>query len=239
MIFTGEIFNMYCEYANYKCWQLNVIELEKTDMGGVRHASAIISGENAYSLLKYEAGVHRVQRIPATERAGRIHTSTVSVSIIQNVDNIEINLKDKDLRIETKRASGAGGQHVNTTDSAVRIVHLPSGLSVECQNERSQTRNKELALIKLKTKLWQQQMDAQNTTKRTTKKSQIGSNYRNEKIRTYNFNQDRITDHRIDSGGTLYNLKGFLVGDQNLDEFILKIRQYYRKQMLIELIKNV
>lgn len=238
MLFASELHDMYCNYIQHKRWTIESIQLDTTELGGMRQSSLIVIGPDAYDFLKYEAGVHRVQRIPATEKSGRIHTSTVSVAVIPRPDDMDITINSRDLKIETKRASGAGGQHVNTTDSAVRIVHLPTGVAVECQTERSQIKNKELAMKKIQAKLLQQQMEADFASTNATRKSQIGRRFRNEKIRTYNYNQDRITDHRIDDG-TLHNLNGFLSGtDNSLDNLIRKIRQSFRKQELLEIMQQ-
>lgn len=238
MLFASELHDMYCNYIQFKRWDTETIQFDTTELGGIRQSSQIVTGSDAYDFLKYEAGVHRVQRIPVTEKSGRVHTSTVSVAVIPRPDDMDITINSRDLKIETKRASGAGGQHVNTTDSAVRIVHLPTNVAVECQTERSQIKNKELAMKKLQAKLLQQQMDADFASKLATRKSQIGRRFRNEKIRTYNYNQDRVTDHRIDDG-TLHNLNGFLSGtDNSLDNLIRKIRQSFRQQELLEIMQQ-
>uniref|UniRef100_A0A023ET49 Putative mitochondrial polypeptide chain release factor n=1 Tax=Aedes albopictus TaxID=7160 RepID=A0A023ET49_AEDAL len=237
MLFTRELFDMYCGFIDYKGWETEVIETEDTELGGIRHASIVVHGRDAYRYLKFEAGVHRVQRVPTTEKSARIHTSTATVSVIPRPDEFEIELKDKDLKIETKRASGAGGQHVNTTDSAVRIVHLPTGVAVECQTERSQVKNKEIAKQKLLAKLTQQELESKFTAANSMKKSQVGSSLRNEKIRTYNYNQDRITDHRVD-GGTTHNLKAFLEGGPQLEDMIAKLQAIHRKKQLMEIINS-
>ncbi|XP_058129206.1 peptide chain release factor 1-like, mitochondrial [Anopheles ziemanni] len=237
MLFARELFDMYCGYVDYKGWDVEMLDCEDTDIGGTRHATTIISSPEAYRYLKYEGGVHRVQRIPATEKSGRIHTSTVTVSVIPRPDDFEVDLKEKDLKIETKRASGAGGQHVNTTDSAVRIVHLPTGIAVECQTERSQVKNREIAKQKLVAKLTQLELEARFSSTQALKKSQVGQSLRNEKIRTYNFNQDRITDHRVE-GGTVHNLKGFLEGGEELDSMIEKLRRAQRRKQLMDIIQR-
>ncbi|XP_052873103.1 peptide chain release factor 1-like, mitochondrial [Anopheles cruzii] len=237
MLFARELFDMYCGYIEYKDWEVETSQTEGTDLGGLRHATSVINGPDAYRCLKYEGGVHRVQRIPATEKSGRVHTSTVTVSIIPRPDDFEVELKEKDLKIETKRASGAGGQHVNTTDSAVRIVHLPTGIAVECQTERSQVKNREIAKQKLTAKLMQQELEARFTSSQALKKSQVGQSLRNEKIRTYNYNQDRITDHRLE-GGTVHNLKGFLEGGAQLDDMIEKLHRSRRHAQLMEIINK-
>ncbi|XP_049291960.1 peptide chain release factor 1-like, mitochondrial [Anopheles funestus] len=237
MLFARELFDMYCGYVEYKGWEVEMLQSEDTDIGGTRHATTIINGPDAYRCLKHEGGVHRVQRIPATEKSGRIHTSTVTVSIIPRPDDFQVDLKEKDLKIETKRASGAGGQHVNTTDSAVRIVHIPTGIAVECQTERSQQKNREIAKQKLIAKLTQIELEARFSSTQALKKSQVGQSLRNEKIRTYNYNQDRITDHRIE-GGTAHNLKGFLEGGEQLDDMIEKLRRSQRRKQLMDIINR-
>ncbi|XP_058462289.1 peptide chain release factor 1-like, mitochondrial [Malaya genurostris] len=237
MLFAREVFDMYCGFVEHKGWDVEIMEIEDTELGGIRHASILITGRDAYRYLKFEAGVHRVQRVPATEKAARIHTSTATVSVVPRPDEFHIDLKEKDLKIETKRASGAGGQHVNTTDSAVRIVHIPSGIAVECQEDRSQVKNKELAKQKLLAKLTQQELEAKFNSSQSMKKSQVGSSLRNEKIRTYNYNQDRITDHRVE-GGTTHNLKAFMEGGDQLDNMIAKLQAAHRKRQLMEIINS-
>lgn len=192
---------------------------------------------DAYKWLRHEAGVHRVQRVPATEKSGRIHTSTASVAVIPRPADINVTIAEKDLKIETKRASGAGGQHVNTTDSAVRIVHLPTGMAVESQSERSQLKNREIAIKRLQAKLLQQQLESVESSKQATRKAQQGNLDRNEKIRTYNFVQDRITDHRIQSG-TMHNLQAFLEGGSHLGSLIERLVKENQKVKLLELLAN-
>ncbi|XP_063226969.1 peptide chain release factor 1-like, mitochondrial [Bacillus rossius redtenbacheri] len=215
MLFAHELFHMYRCYADHKGWQAQVAELEQSDLGGLRHASLLVCGDQAYQHLRHEAGVHRVQRVPATEKSGRVHTSTVTVATLPQPAEVEVRLRDKDLQVETKRASGAGGQHVNTTDSAVRVTHLPTGLVVDCQVDRSQIKNREMALRTLRARLYQRETDRQLAETAAARKLQVGSSLRSEKIRTYNFNQDRVTDHRL--GSTLHNLRGFLSGAEALD----------------------
>ncbi|XP_053687758.1 peptide chain release factor 1-like, mitochondrial [Sabethes cyaneus] len=238
MLFAREIFDMYCGFIEFKGWQIEYLETEDSELGGIRHASIVVKGRGAYRHLKFEAGVHRVQRVPVTEKAARIHTSTATVSVIPRPDEFQIELHDKDLKIETKRASGAGGQHVNTTDSAVRIVHLPTGVAVECQTERSQVKNKEIAKQKLLAKLTQQELETKFNNSKSLKKSQVGLSLRNEKIRTYNYSQDRITDHRVENG-TIHNLKTFLEGGPQLDDMILKLRAAHRKTQLMDIVNSV
>ncbi|CAH1639872.1 unnamed protein product [Spodoptera littoralis] len=233
MLFARELFDMYELYAKYKNWQVCLVSLEKSDIGGIRKASMFIDGVGVPELMKMEAGVHRVQRIPATEKGGRIHTSTVSVAVLPKPTDIEANISDRDLVIETKRASGAGGQHVNTTDSAVRITHTPTGTVVECQEGRSQIKNKEIAIQKLRTLLLVKQQEEQQSKINSERKSQVGSSNRNEKIRTYNYPQDRVTEHR-DGGGTVHNLKGFMEGDSQLEELQHSLLRAQKRQILLE-----
>ncbi|XP_062556259.1 peptide chain release factor 1-like, mitochondrial [Armigeres subalbatus] len=237
MLFTRELFDMYCGFIEYKGWETEVLETENTELGGIRHASIVVRGRDAYRYLKFEAGVHRVQRVPTTEKSARIHTSTATVSVIPRPDEFHIELKDKDLKIETKRASGAGGQHVNTTDSAVRILHIPTGIAVECQTDRSQIKNREIAKQKLLAKLTQQELESKFNASQSLKKSQVGCSLRNEKIRTYNYNQDRITDHRVE-GGTTHNLKAFLEGGSQLEDMIAKLQAMHRKKQLMDIINS-
>ncbi|CAD6997893.1 peptide chain release factor 1-like, mitochondrial [Ceratitis capitata] len=237
MLFARELFDMYTSYFDYNGWTFEIIDDGETDIGGLRHANVIVENRDAFHQLQYEAGVHRVQRVPATEKSGRIHTSTASVTVIPRPDDIEVNISEKDLKIETKRASGAGGQHVNTTDSAVRVVHLPTGLAVECQAERSQLKNRERALQRLHAKLVQRELESKEANEKRTRKSQQGNLNRNEKIRTYNFVQDRITDHRI-TNGTVHNLKEFLDGGEDLERLIQRVANEYRRAKLIDLIND-
>lgn len=236
MLFANELFDMYINFALYKGWDSQVVEFDSTDLGGLRHAAMFITGKEAFRYFRYEAGVHRVQRIPTTERGGRVHTSTVSVVALPQPKDLDITIHDKDLRIDTKRASGAGGQHVNTTDSAIRIVHLPTNTIVECQVDRSQIKNKEIAMQKLKAILYEKQINAQVAENDAMRKSQVKSNQRNEKIRTYNFSQDRITDHRLQSVN-LHNLKGFLMGKEQLDVLINKVHDNAQFQLLKQIVE--
>ncbi|XP_055905808.1 peptide chain release factor 1-like, mitochondrial [Eupeodes corollae] len=238
MLFAGELLDTYWNFMHYKGWDVEPLEEDRTDIGGLRHANLIVHGEDAYDFLKYEAGVHRVQRIPATEKAGRVHTSTASIAVIPRPDDIDCTINEKDLKIETKRASGAGGQHVNTTDSAVRIVHIPTGIAVEAQSERSQLKNREIAIARLQAKLLQKKLEESENSKSATRKSQVGSLNRNEKIRTYNFAQDRITDHRI-QGGTVHNMAEYFKGNQHLESLIERLARENRKTKLLEMISNV
>ncbi|CAB3382002.1 Hypothetical predicted protein [Cloeon dipterum] len=230
MLFAAELFQMYTGYLEFCGWNYEVVEVDNSEIGGMRHGSISVSGRGSYEVLKLEAGVHRVQRVPKTEKSGRLHTSTVSVAVLAQPSEVEVNINPKDLKIETKRASGAGGQHVNTTDSAVRIVHLPTGIAVECQSERSQIQNRSKAIQKLRAKLYQSEIEKQELDTRTTRKLQVGSSFRSEKIRTYNFPQDRVTDHRI--GKTLHNLKGFLEGGDVLNGLVQELIEKKREEDL-------
>lgn len=217
MLFVKDLYDMYIGYAKYLDLDYEIIDMEITDNKGIRHVSIMISGDQA-DKFQHEGGVHRVQRVPATERLGRVHTSTASVAILPIPSEIQIAINEKDLKVETKRASGAGGQHVNTTDSAVRITHMPSGVSVTCQVHRSQGKNKKMAMNKLRSILYDQQLNKQTSSTSELRQKQMGMGFRNEKIRTYNYNQDRMTDHRLGQNGTLYNLTEFMQGGAALEE---------------------
>ncbi|CAH1393416.1 unnamed protein product [Nezara viridula] len=221
MLFAKSLYDMYCGFINYKKWCITTEEVGVSDLGGLRHASIFIEGHHASTYLKQESGVHRVQRVPSTEKAGRIHTSTATVIVLPQPTEIDVKLNSKDLIIETKRSSGAGGQHVNKTESAVRITHLPTKISVECQTDRSQIRNKEIAFQKLRAKIYELQEREQNTTSTLSRKLQMGTSARSDKVRTYNFPQDRITDHRILK--TMHNIPEFLEGGEMLEELITEL----------------
>ncbi len=215
-LFAGTLFRMYSMYAERKHWKLEVVNENETGIGGYKEISFMISGKGAYSRLKFESGVHRVQRVPETEANGRIHTSTATVVVLPEAEDVEIDLNPADIKMEVFRASGAGGQHINKTSSAVRLIHEPTGTVVECQTERSQFQNREYAMKMLKTKLYDMEKQKQDSEVRNARKSQVGSGDRSEKIRTYNYPQGRITDHRI--GMSIYQMDDFLNG--NLDEMI-------------------
>ena len=215
-LFAGTLFRMYSMYAERKHWKLEIVNENETGIGGYKEISFMISGKGAYSRLKFESGVHRVQRVPETEANGRIHTSTATVAVLPVVEDVEIEINPADIKMEVFRASGAGGQHVNKTSSAVRLIHEPTGIVVECQTERSQFQNREYAMKMLKTKLYDMEKQKQDSEVRNARKSQVGSGDRSEKIRTYNYPQGRITDHRI--GMSIYQMDDFLNG--NLDEMI-------------------
>ena len=215
-LFAANLFRMYTRYAENNRWTVELMSSNETDIGGFKEVVFMIKGNGAYSKLKYESGVHRVQRVPDTESSGRIHTSTATVAVLPEVDDVEIEINEKDLKIDVFRASGNGGQCVNTTDSAVRMTHLPTGLVVSCQDEKSQLKNKEKALKILRARLYEQAEAERNAGIAEDRKSQVGTGDRSERIRTYNYPQGRVTDHRI--GLTLYKLEAFLNGD--IDEVV-------------------
>ncbi len=215
-LFAGSLFRMYSMYADSKRWKTEVANINETEIGGIKEVSFIIEGEGAYSRLKFESGVHRVQRVPETETSGRIHTSTVTVAVLPEMDEVEFEINPADLQIDTFRSSGAGGQHVNKTESAIRITHLPTGTVVECQDERSQHKNRERAMKILASRLYEEEQRRQQAAVAAERKSQVGTGDRSERIRTYNFPQGRVTDHRI--GLTLYKIDQIM--DGALDELI-------------------
>ena len=231
-LFAGDLFRMYLRFAERRRWQVEIISESPGEMGGYKEVIARIIGQGAYSVLKFESGAHRVQRVPATETQGRIHTSACTVAILPEADEVgEVELNSADLRIDTFRASGAGGQHINKTDSAVRITHLPSGLVVECQDDRSQHRNKAQALAVLAARLKDMQERAAHAKEASTRKSLIGTGDRSDRIRTYNFPQGRLTDHRINL--TLYKLGQIMDGD--LDELIAALTAEHQAELLAAL----
>lgn len=215
-LFAASLLRMYTMYAAARGWRTDTVELNETELGGVKECSVLIEGEGAWSRLKFESGVHRVQRVPETESGGRIHTSTCTVAVLPQVDEVEFQLNPADLRIDTFRASGAGGQHINKTESAIRVTHLPTGTVVECQDQRSQYKNKDRALSILRARLYEQAIQEQAQAVAGQRRSQVGSGMRNERIRTYNFPQGRVTDHRI--GLTLYKLDAVMNGE--LEELV-------------------
>lgn len=227
-LFAGVLTRMYSMYAESKHWKIEIVNENPTELGGYKEVSFMIEGEGAYSRFKYESGVHRVQRVPETETSGRIHTSTVTVAVLPEADDVEIEINPADLQIDTYRSGGAGGQHVNKTESAIRITHLPTGLVVECQDERSQHKNKDKAMKVLRSRLYEQSVAAQNAAIASDRKAQVGTGDRSERIRTYNYPQGRVSDHRI--GLTLYKLEQILNGD--LDELVDALITYYRAEML-------
>jgi len=220
-LFAGSLFRMYSMYAEKHGWKLDVVSMNQTELGGVKECSFLVEGEGAYARLKFESGVHRVQRVPETESGGRIHTSAATVAVLPEAEDVEFSIDPRDLQIDTYRASGAGGQHVNKTESAIRITHLPTGMVVECQDERSQYKNKDKAMKVLRSRLYEAERERQAAAEAAARKSQVGSGDRSERIRTYNFPQGRVTDHRI--GLTLYKIDDMMNG--GLDELIDALAQ--------------
>ncbi|MBE7035387.1 MAG: peptide chain release factor 1 [Ruminococcaceae bacterium] len=227
-LFAGDLFRMYTMYAESRRWRIEVLNQNATDMGGYKEISFSIEGQGAYSRLKFESGVHRVQRIPATESGGRIHTSTVTVAVLPEVEEVEVDINANDLRIDVFRAGGPGGQCVNTTDSAVRITHLPTGLVVSCQDEKSQHKNKDKAMKILRSRLYDLVLSEQQAQIAQERKSQVGTGDRSERIRTYNYPQGRVTDHRV--GLTLHRLDSILDGD--IDEIIDTLITTHQSELL-------
>jgi len=215
-LFASELFAMYQKYAALRGWRFEILDYADTELGGLKEGIAEITGRNVFARLKYESGVHRVQRVPATESQGRIHTSTVTVAVLPEAEEVDVRIDEGDLRIDVYRASGAGGQHVNKTESAVRITHLPTGIAVAMQEEKSQHKNRAKAMKILRARLYEQQRAALHATRAADRKSQVGTGDRSERIRTYNFPQGRVSDHRINL--TLYKIDRVMVGE--LDEFI-------------------
>lgn len=227
-LFAASLTRMYTMYAEAHRWKTEIVGANETELGGYKEVSFMIEGEGVYSKLKYESGVHRVQRVPETETSGRIHTSTVTVAVLPEADEVELEIRPEDLQIDTYRSSGAGGQHVNKTESAIRVTHLPTGTVVECQDERSQHKNREKALKVLRSRLYDRMMEEQTESIASDRRAQVGTGDRSERIRTYNFPQGRVTDHRI--GLTLYKIEQIMNGD--IDEIIDALTTYYRAEML-------
>lgn len=230
-LFAASLFRMYSKYAESKRWKVEIINMNSTGLGGIKEVIASIEGKGVYSKLKYESGVHRVQRVPATEASGRIHTSAATVAVLPEAEDVDIKVDEKDLRIDTFCASGPGGQGVNTTYSAVRIVHVPTGLTVQCQDERSQIKNKDKAMKVLRSRLYEIEMERQEKERAQQRKSQVGTGDRSERIRTYNYPQNRVSDHR--NGLTLHKLEQVLEGQ--MDEVIESLVTYFNAEKLKEL----
>ncbi len=227
-LFAGDLLRMYLKYAEKKRWRTEVLSANTTGIGGYKEVIVLIEGEKVYSRLKFESGVHRVQRVPKTEASGRIHTSTATVAILPEADDVEIEVRSEDLKIDTFRAGGHGGQNVNKLETAIRITHLPTGMVVVCQDERSQYQNRMKAMTILKSRLLSMSRDKQTSERAQDRRSQVGTGDRSEKIRTYNFPQNRVTDHRINY--TVHTLGSILSGD--IDEFIDAVTEYYRTNEL-------
>jgi peptide chain release factor 1 len=230
-LFGANLFRMYTKYAESKRWKVELISMNATGIGGIKEVVASIEGKGAYSRLKYESGVHRVQRVPSTEASGRIHTSAATVAVLPEAEEVDIRIDQKDLRIDTFCSSGAGGQSVNTTYSAVRIVHIPTGVVVQCQDERSQTKNRDKAMKVLRSRLYDLEIEEKGKERAQERKSQVGSGDRSERIRTYNYPQNRITDHR--TGLTLHKLEQILEG--NLDEMVDNLTTHFNSERLKDL----
>lgn len=218
MLFAADLFRMYSMYAESRGWRIEIANINETELGGIKEISFVVEGEGAYSRLKFEAGGHRVQRVPVTESGGRIHTSAATVAVLPEIEDVDFKLDMNDLKIDTYRSSGAGGQHVNKTESAIRITHLPTGTVVECQDERSQYKNKDRAMQILRSKLYEAELAKQAAAVAAERKSQIGSGDRSERVRTYNFPQNRVTDHRLTGDNKNFNIAAIMNG--NLDPLI-------------------
>ncbi|GMR03208.1 MAG: peptide chain release factor 1 [Thermodesulfovibrionia bacterium] len=230
-LFASDLFRMYSKYAESKRWNIEIIDINSTGIGGIKEVIASVQGKGAYSRLKYESGVHRVQRVPLTETSGRIHTSAATVAVMPEAEDVDVKINEKDLRIDTFCASGPGGQGVNTTYSAVRVVHIPTGIIVQCQDGRSQIKNREKAMKVMRSRVYDLEIEKQEKERASERKTQVGSGDRSERIRTYNFSQNRITDHRI--GLSLYKLDAVL--DGNLDEVIDSLIAHYQAERLKEI----
>ena len=227
-LFAAEVLRMYLRYAERKGWKAAMMDASDNAAGGIKDASVTIEGDGVFSFLKYESGVHRVQRVPATEAQGRIHTSTATVSVMPEAEDVDIEINPADIQMDVMRSTGAGGQSVNTTDSAVRLTHKPSGLVVKCQQEKSQIKNRAMALKMLRTKLYEMELEKQRNARDAQRKSQVGTGDRSEKIRTYNFPQDRLTDHRI--GLTRHNLAAVMDGE--IEDVLVACRTFFQAEAL-------
>ena len=235
MLFASDLFRMYSMYAERKGWKTEIANINETELGGIKEISFVIDGEGAFSRLKFEAGGHRVQRVPVTESSGRIHTSAATVAVLPQVEEVDFKLDLNDLKIDTFRSSGAGGQHVNKTESAIRITHLPTGVVVECQDERSQYKNKDRAMQILRSKLYEAEQEKQRSALAAERKSQIGSGDRSERVRTYNFPQNRVTDHRLSGDNKNFNISGIINGDlDNLIDALVTADQAEMLQAQVE-----
>jgi peptide chain release factor 1 len=227
-LFAEEVLQMYLRYADKRGWKAQLVDMSPGNAGGVKDATLTLSGENVYSILRYESGVHRVQRVPKTEAQGRIHTSTITVAVMPEAEDVDIKLNPADIEMQVMRSTGSGGQSVNTTDSAVRLIHKPTGIVVKCQQEKSQTKNRSMAEKMLRTKLYEIEQERITSERDSMRKDQVGTGDRSEKIRTYNFPQDRLTDHRI--GLTRHNLAGIMSGD--IEDVLSACRTHFQAERL-------
>lgn len=235
MLFAADLFRMYSMYAEKRGWKIDIANINETELGGIKEISFVVDGAGAYSRLKFEAGGHRVQRVPVTESGGRIHTSAATVAVLPEIGEVDFKLDMNDLKIDTFRSSGAGGQHVNKTESAIRITHLPTGTVVECQDERSQYKNKDRAMQILRSKLYEAELTKQNAAVAAERRNQIGSGDRSERIRTYNFPQNRVTDHRLSGDSKNFNLSAVIDGDLDpLIDALVTAEQAEKLQMQSE-----
>ncbi|XP_010788125.1 peptide chain release factor 1, mitochondrial isoform X3 [Notothenia coriiceps] len=237
--FTREMFDMYQGFASYKNWEFDVLNYTTAEMGGLHHAAMRIAGENVYRHVKHEGGTHRVQRIPEvglSSRMQRIHTGTMTVIILPQPVEFDVHIEQKDLRIDTFRSRGAGGQSVNTTDSAVRIVHLPTGVTAECQQTRSQLKNRDLAMRMLRARLYQGMMGKDTEQRHSARKQQVGTRSQSERIRTYNFSQDRVTDHR--TGYVTRDIKEFMRGGEELEDLICDVHEHAEREAVLEVVES-
>ncbi|HLY73621.1 MAG TPA: peptide chain release factor 1 [Planctomycetota bacterium] len=235
-LFAGELLEMYTRFAARKGWDVQLMDVAHSDLGGLKYGTIAIEGEDVYKFLKFETGAHRVQRVPRTEASGRIHTSIATVAVLPQAEDVEIEINPQDVRTDTYSAGGPGGQHVNKTQSAVRLTHIPTNIVVQCQDQRSQTRNRELAWKALKTKLYEHFEDLKAKERRDLRRTQVGSGDRSDKIRTYNFPDNRITDTRLGASGSVHNLEAFLQGD--LDELMDRLLKWERDEKLKALAKK-
>lgn len=235
-LFARELLDMYSRFAQKKGWDVQLMDVVYSDLGGLKYGTIAIDGEDVYKFLRFETGAHRVQRVPKTEASGRIHTSIATVAVLPQAEDIEIDINAQDVRTDTYSAGGPGGQHVNKTQSAVRLTHLPTGIVVQCQDQRSQTRNRELAWKALKSKLYEHFEEQKAKERRDLRRNQVGSGDRSDKIRTYNFPDNRITDVRLGASGSVHNLEGFLQGD--LDELMERLLRWEREEKLKALAKK-
>jgi peptide chain release factor 1 len=227
-LFAEEVLQMYLRYADRKGWKADLVDMSAGNAGGIKDATVTLSGESVYSSMKYESGVHRVQRVPATEAQGRIHTSTITVAVMPEAEDVDVQVKDADIERQTMRSTGSGGQSVNTTDSAVRLIHKPTGIVVKCQQEKSQKKNEAMALRMLRAKLYELEQERITSARDSLRRGQVGTGDRSEKIRTYNFPQDRLTDHRI--GVTWHNLPARMAGD--VEDIVVACRTYFQAEQL-------